>query len=351
MRGRAPLVLAGVVALVIAVAWTTATTGASFTATSSNPSNTFATASSFPGIRVASGTYTGNGTDNRNITGVGFQPDVVIVKASTTEISVMRTSTMTGDNTKPLSGATNLQSNRIQALQSNGFQVGTDPQVNQGGGSPPTYYWIAFKSYTGHMALGTYTGNNTSQSITGLGFSPEYVMILGATNQPAVHRMTAMSSTFPFDSAGGGAVNGLGATNAITSLDANGFSLNSNDAVNDDPAGPSTTTYHYVAWNEDVDEMDTSSYTGNGAASRSITGVGFQPAYVIVRATNTSGTARQGLQKSTAVPDPASGFFSTTAATNTGITALQSGGFQVGNDANVNNNTTPYGYVAFKDKP
>jgi hypothetical protein len=314
-------------------------TDATFSASTSNAGNTFTASSSFPGIRVESGSYTGNATDNRNITGVGFQPDAVIIKADTNQLAVMRTSTMAGDATKPLSGATNLSTNRIQALQSDGFQIGTDNQVNQGGGSPPTYYWVAFKSYPGHMTLGTYTGNNTSQSITGLGFSPEYVMVLGATNELAVQRMPAMARTYEFEADNG-------STTGITSLDSNGFSLGNDDEVNNNAV-----TYHYVAFNEDVDEMDTSSYTGNGAASRSIAGVGFQPDYAIVRAFNTSGTQREGVHKATAVPDPGSGFFTATAGITTGITALQSDGFQVGNNANVNNNTTPYAYVAFKDKP
>jgi hypothetical protein len=312
---------------------------ATFSAQTANPGNTFTASTSFPGIRVESGSYTGNGADNRNITGVGFQPDAVIVKASTNQISVMRTSTMAGDATKPLSGGTGLQTNRIQALQSDGFQVGTDAQVNSGGGSPPTYYWVAFKSFPGDMALGSYTGNNTSQSITGLGFSPEYVMILGATNERAVQRMPAMARTYEFEGDNG-------STTGITSLDANGFSVGSDDEVNNNAV-----TYHYVAFNEDVDEIDTSSYTGNGAASRNITGVGFQPDYVIVRAFNTGGTQREGVQKATAVPDPGSGLFTATAGITNGITDLQSDGFSLGNDANVNNNTTPYAYVAFKDKP
>jgi hypothetical protein len=316
-----------------------AVSDASFSAQTLNPGNTLTASTSFPGIRVESGFYTGNGSDNRNITGVGFQPDAVIVKSSTNQISVMRTSTMAGDNTKPLSGATNLSTNRIQALQSDGFQVGTDNQVNQGGGSPPTYYWVAFKDYPGHMTLGTYTGNNTSQSITGLGLSPDYVMILGATTERAVQRMAPMGRTYEFESDNG-------SNNAITSLDANGFSLGADDAVNNNAV-----TYHYVAFNEDVDEMDTSSYTGNGAASRNITGVGFQPDYAIVRAFNTGGTQREGVQKAAAVPDPGSGFFTATAGITDGITDLQSDGFQVGSNANVNNNTTPYAYVAFKDKP
>jgi hypothetical protein len=313
-------------------------TGASFSAQTQNPGNTFTAAASFPGMRVESGSYTGNGTDNRSITGVGFQPDAVIVKASTNQLSVMRTSTMAGDTSKALSGNTNLQSNRIQALQADGFQVGNDPQVNLGGGAP-TYFWVAFKAAPGHMTLGTYTGNNTSQSITGLGFSPEYVMILGATNQRAVQRMPAAARTYEFDA-------DHGSSTGITSFDANGFSVGNDDEVNDN-----NVTYHYVAWNENVDEMDTSSYTGDGAASRNITGVGFQPEYAIVRAVTATGTPREAVQKSAAVANPVSGFFTPTAGTNTGITALQSDGFQVGNGASVNNNSTPYAYVAFKDKP
>jgi hypothetical protein len=339
MRARSLMIPLLAIGLAGMAAKQVVSTDATFSASTSNAGNTFTASSSFPGIRVESGSYTGNATDNRNITGVGFQPDAVIIKADTNQLAVMRTSTMAGDATKPLSGATNLSTNRIQALQSDGFQVGTDNQVNQGGGSPPTYYWVAFKSYPGHMTLGTYTGNNTSQSITGLGFSPEYVMVLGATNELAVQRMPAMARTYEFEADNG-------STTGITSLDSNGFSLGNDDEVNNNAV-----TYHYVAFNEDVDEMDTSSYTGNGAASRSIAGVGFQPDYAIVRAFNTSGTQREGVHKATAVPDPGSGFFTATAGITTGITALQSDGFQVGNNANVNNNTTPYAYVAFKDKP
>jgi hypothetical protein len=338
---RARTLLIALLALGLAAIATTqvASSGASFSAQTSNPGNSFTASTSFPGSRVESGSYTGNGSDNRNITGVGFQPDAVIVKSSTAQISVMRTSTMAGDNSKPLSGNTNLQSDRIQALQSDGFQVGTNNQVNQGGGGAPTYFWVAFKSYPGHMTLGTYVGNNTSQSITGLGFSPDYVMILGATNERAVQRMPALPRTYEFDADHGSAT-------GITSLDANGFSVGNDDKVNNNAV-----TYHYVAWDEDVDEMDTSSYTGNGAASRSITGVGFQPDYVIARAATTTGAPREAVQKSAAVPNPASGPFTAAAGVTNGITALQADGFQIGDNAAVNNNTTPYAYVAFKDKP
>jgi hypothetical protein len=335
MTARGRLAIAAALVLAGIAAWTTATSGASFTATKSNPSNTFTAASSFPGIRVASGSYTGNGSDDRNITGVGFQPDVVIVKSDDTSgVAEIRTSTMTGDATKPMTGTAAVTANLIQSLDANGFTLGNNFAVNR---NNRAYHWVAMKSYSGHMSLGTYTGNGTSKSVTGLGFSPEYVMVLPAAAQTAVQRMTAMTRTFTFGA-------DTGVTTGITSLDSNGFSLGNSATVNSN-----TATYHYIAWNQDVDEMKTTSYTGTGA-SHSITGVGFQPAFVIVHANDTT-TGREGAMRSSSLTGTASQLFTATANESTGITALQSDGFQVGTSATVNNNGTTYDYAAFKDKP
>jgi hypothetical protein len=339
MMARGRLAIAAALALVVVGAWTTASSGASFTSASSNPSNSITAATSFPGIRVASGTYTGNNADNRAITGVGFQPDVVMIKSDDNAgVGVIRTSTMTGDNAKPLTGTTALTANLIQSLDSNGFTIGgaaaSANPVNKNGSA---YHWVAFKSYTGHMALGSYTGNGTSKSISGLGFSPEYAMVLPAANTAAVQRMSAMTRTFTFGA-------DTGSTTGITSLDANGFSVGNSTSVNTNAA-----TYYYVAWNQDVDEMKTTSYTGTGA-SQSVTGVGFQPAFVMVHANDTT-TGRAGAMRSSAMSGTASQLFTATANESAGITALGSGSFTVGTSVTVNNNTTTYDYVAFKDKP
>ena len=73
---------------------------------------------------MLSGSYIGNGIDSRAITGLGFQPDVVIIKSATAKVAVIRTSTMSGDNSKEMVGATALQANRIQSLDTNGFTSG-----------------------------------------------------------------------------------------------------------------------------------------------------------------------------------------------------------------------------------
>jgi len=287
------------------------------------------------GFRVASGTYTGTSLDNRNITGMGFQPDAVIVKGNALQVAVMRTSTMSGDATKPLSGATALATDRIQALQSDGFQVGTNAQVNS---LSTTYYWTAFKASAGHMALGTYTGTGANRSITGLGFSPEYLMVLSASANNAVQRMSAMTRTFRFDA-------DTGTTTGVTSLDSDGFSLGTDSQVNG-----SGTTYHYAAFNQCSGDLSTSSYTGDGTSSRSVTGVGFQPGYVIVRANDTV-TARAGVHRPAALTGASSLNFSAASNISNGITGLQSDGFLVGSNAATNTSGVAYDYVAFKDDP
>jgi hypothetical protein len=152
-----------------------------------------------------------------------------------------------------------------------------------------------------------------------------------------VQRMSAMTRTFTFGA-------DTGSTTGITSLDSNGFSVGNSTSVNSNAA-----TYYYVAWNQDVDEMKTTSYAGTGA-SHSITGAGFQPAFVMVHANDTT-TGRAGAMRSSSLTGTASQLFTATANESTGITALNSDGFAVGTSATVNNNGTTYDYVAFKDKP
>ena len=202
----------------------------------------------------------------------------MIVKGDTNQVAQARTSTMSGDAAKPLSGATALGNDRIQTLDANGFTIGRNNAVNANG---TNYAWTAFKTSTGVLKLGTYTGNGTSQSITGVGFSPEYV---------AHDRRPART----------------GRSNACRHdvhipvrcrhrerqpdhvLNADGFSVGS-----DNTANRNGTVFHYIAFNDVTGIVDVNSYTGNNTDNRNITGVGFQPDYVMVRANDTA-TAQAG---------------------------------------------------------
>ncbi len=283
------------------------------------------------GALMTSGSYTGNGSDNRAITGLGFQPDMVIIKGNMKQVAVMRTASMTGDATKPMVGDTAVGSNMIQNLLSDGFEVGTDARVNTSGIS---YYWTAFKNASGELSSGSYTGTGVARSITGLGFSPEFVMVMSETAVAQVFQSSTMPSSFQWDDAGGFA-------GRITSLDSNGFSLGTNGSVNG-----SGVRYHYVAWNQVAGKINVGSYAGNGLDNRPITGIGFSPEYVMLKpSTVAKGSHKSG--STGAGVDTALNFHAALNSTNI-IQALQSDGFQVGNSSASNGTGVTYHWMAFR---
>lgn len=89
--------------------------------------------------KVVVNSYSGNGNDNRNITGLGMNPEFVWVKRSASSQSVWSDSAFPNDRTAywgPNSPATN----RIQSFISGGFQIGSNSEVNNNGN---TYYYLA----------------------------------------------------------------------------------------------------------------------------------------------------------------------------------------------------------------
>ena len=91
------------------------------------------------GAHVVDGSYSGNGADNRNITGLGMNPAFVWVKRSSTSQSVWSNSAVTGGRSLYW-GALSTVTNRIQAMITDGFQVGSNAEVNNSGS---TYYYLA----------------------------------------------------------------------------------------------------------------------------------------------------------------------------------------------------------------
>jgi hypothetical protein len=140
------------------------------------------------GTNVAIGTYTGNGADNRNISGVGFQPSWVITMADGGE-DVFRPGLLSGDASFTLSSTAQL-SNRIQAVLPDGFQVGSHADVNASG---TAYYYIAFAS-TAQAVTGTYTGDNSdNRDITGIGINPAFLWVKRSVATTSVWRTNAVS--------------------------------------------------------------------------------------------------------------------------------------------------------------
>lgn len=179
------------------------------------------------------GKYEGNGSDNRMITDIGFKPDIVIIKADQSNIPIVRTTSMTGDISKPLTTWTGLTENLIQAFTDNGFTIGNDQRVNDKG---KLYYWVAFKQVDGLVRTGAYVGNGEEQAINEIGFTPEYVIVMAENGNLAVHRSMSMDKSYFIES-------DEGSTNRITNFTEDGFTVGNSSATNSDGV-----TYYYIVW-------------------------------------------------------------------------------------------------------
>jgi hypothetical protein len=309
-----------------------ATAAAAFVATISNSGNSFQAAAIFPGaIKMASGTYTGNATDNRAIT-VGFQPDFVMVKDTNNGEGVARSSSMAGDVSKPMGSLAAFAADNIQSLDANGFTVGLDNRVNR---NTRTYYWVAFKTNSQAMKVGTYNGNGTTQSITGVGFQPELVILMGNNAQRAAARYSGAARTYGFDAS-------TGVTTGVTAFGADGFTVGAAAEAN-----ANGVAYHYVAFNDFANSISVGSYTGNNTDDRAIATPSFQPEFVMVRADDTA-TGRAANWHPSAFAGDNTLLLTSTASGINRIQAFQATGFQVGTSTDVNANTVSYRYLAIR---
>jgi hypothetical protein len=220
------------------------------------------------------GTYLGNGSDNRDVTGIGFPPDYVLVMSDNTPAAVwQRSSAMAGDLSLAIEGLSG--TNRIQALLADGFQVGTDVDVNQNG---TTFHYVAWKAVAGKMNVGTYTGNNADpRSFTGVGFRPEYVVVRRSQTDDSVMKPAATGSGTDWSLLFRCYTN-CGESNSIQALERDGFQVGNNSDVNLTGGtyywaafGPRTETYYRSIGTRANDSAGTVS-VANG--STVVTGIG-----------------------------------------------------------------------------
>ncbi|MCP4205280.1 MAG: hypothetical protein GY769_25500, partial [bacterium] len=225
-----------------------------------------------PAAAVVTGSYVGDGVDGNSITGVGFQPDFVIVKQEASgRNTVARSSAMSGDVTKSFVDGLVEFANGIESLDANGFTVGSDATVNTSG---QTYHWIAFKETAGEMTVGSYTGDGLdNRSIAGFGFQPDYAIVMGGGARESVQRFQGQVGDASLE-IGSSAV----LSNVIQAFEADGIQVGSDSRVNQ-----SGEPYYYVAWKEVAGTTAFGTYSGNGTDNRAITDVGFEPDYVLVK--------------------------------------------------------------------
>lgn len=292
-------------------------------------------------MKVAVGTYTGNGT-SQTISPSGWSgitPDFVLVKGGANN-AVYAQSTMSADNTKDMNTSAALFSGGITALSPGSFSVGSDARVNQ---NAVAYHYLAlYDTGDGDLDVLSYTGDgadNRDIAVPGITGTPTMVMVANATalsNSNPVWRATGSHSGDNASTFGAAQ-----AANRIQSFASGGFQVGTDSHVNSNGV-----VYHVLALKDTASLFKSwTAYTGNGTDSRSITGVGFQPDFVL--AENISGTGAAALRFSTESGDNSYQIGATTEAANK-IQAFEADGFQVGTNAVVNTGSATYGGFAFK---
>lgn len=304
----------------------TVTLAATATATPTDTPAATATPTPTPGGPwLATGTYTGDGADNRAIAGAGFQPDIVIIRADDNIAPVIRTSAMSGDASKVISTAGALAPNLVQSLTADGFTLGTSSRVNASG---TTYWWVAMKTGA-NVAVGSYTGNGgDDRDISGLPFRPDWLITMG-DGRNDWFRPGPVSGDRSYQ------INGAGsASNRIQRLRADGFQIGSNRDVNQNGRD-----YYWIAFNTTA-QVEVSSYRGNRSDDRAID-AGIPPAFAWVKRYN----AREGVWRTDRIGSDRTLYWDAGSPTADRIQSFSGTSFIVGRDQEVNQNNQTYYYL------
>jgi hypothetical protein len=191
--------------------------------------------------------YTGNGTNSQTLPhGLGAKPDFVVIKQRNAVSQWVGFTDATGTFSFFYMNTTQA----LTAYPSMSWDA-TYLNLNSGGdqnGANDQHVAYFFRSIAGFSKIGSYTGNGGTQAITGLGFSPDCVIVKSATfaevwsifdtARGPNRRLTPSGADQEYTNSGGG---------YLQSFDSDGFTLQagSSSASN---VNKNAETYIYLAW-------------------------------------------------------------------------------------------------------
>ena len=263
--------------------------------------------------------WTGNTTNSTAITGVGFQPDMVWIKNRSTTDNHAIFDAIRGATYRIYPNDTDAQiqaTNSLASFDSDGFTLNDGGDANGVGEDIVGWNWKANGSgssneagsinttatsvdTTSGFSISTYTGNDTAGATIGhgLGAVPGLIIIkcLDASQSWVVyhHKNTAAPETdfliLNDNDATADHVNRWNDTAPTSTLITLGDENQSNGSQ----------TYVAYAWTEKQGYSKLGSYTGNGSPSGPMIWLGFRPAMVIAKRTDSTGYWRMRDNKRT----------------------------------------------------
>jgi hypothetical protein len=237
---------------------------------------------------------------------------------------------MSGDATHSMGSSLALQTDQVQVINSNGFQVGVARNTNTANFA----YAAICDNGNNDFAVGTYAGDGTdNRAITiSPSFTPEFVYIVPSSSGVGVWRGETAHASADDSSA----INSpsSSAANQIQSFASGSFTVGT--VMN---AG--ATDYYYLAIKGNALAMATGSFTGDTNDSRDVT-VGFQPQIVFIK--GDSATEEGSWRLASHSGDDS--FCDTGVGATNIIQAFGATTFQVGTDACANENTVTMFWAA-----
>src|SRR6056300_821674 len=252
--------------------------------------------------------YTGDGTNPRSLTGVGFQPDFTWIKNRTDAWGHgLADSTRGGGKTLITNSTAVEQTNYtwgyVNSFDSDGFTVDDgasgDDFVNQTSDNYVSWNWLANGGSTSSNTDGsitstvqanttagfsvvTYTGTGANATVGhGLGVAPKVVIIKSRSNSGTSwafgsDALTNWNYSLELDTTDAEAsvpsrFNGTAPTSSVFSIGASAFT------------GENTYTYVAYCFADIEGYSKFGTYTGNGSSDGTFVYTGFRPAFVIMK--------------------------------------------------------------------
>ena len=331
-----------------------------------------------PNLHFNTKLYTGNGSTNHSITGVGFQPDWTWIKSRDDAYNHFVFDAVRGAGKQIHPDLTNAETtnlNNLYSFDSDGFslaQSGNDDVTNKNNSNFASWNWKAGGSAssntngsinssvsantTAGFSIVKFTGTEANATIGhGLSTAPKVIIIKGlSTTHDWVYGGDNIGWTKYLNlnnqSAGGTASAVWNDTAPTSSV----FSVGNNQAVNQ--SGVEHIAYCFAS---KTGYNKFGSYNGNGSTDGTFIYTGFKPAFLLVKniSHNSFGASNWMLYDNKRDPDNQMGDYiypnsSNAGATNSNGMDFLSNGIKMRNnfgDANYSNET--YIYIAFAENP
>ena len=252
--------------------------------------------------------YTGNGypaSNSNNITGVGFQPDLVWLKVRSNADNHCWFDSVRGVQKRLASNLTGVESNRATALtsfDSDGFTLGDNSESNTENYTYASWNWLGANgtvantdgsisstvsaNTTSGFSIVSYTGNGVAGATIGHGLSSTPAMFIiknrSATGSWVVyHKNIGATAGLELDATGSAFTSSIYFNNTAPTPSL--FSVGSGGAING--SGNNLIAYCFA---EKTGFSKFGSYIGNGNADGTFVYTGFKPAFIMVKVTTTS---------------------------------------------------------------